>query len=149
MIGFDVSSSRRENAILVCLDAAFDPRAEIASAMPARPAQPALGTTVDCVGAKASVEFAMDVTRDFVALFGVQREDYTFAPRHYSNLCLCGYPGHSRKAAEYALKLIVEGKLQLAPLITHRLPLERYNEGIDLLERQEAIKVCFHPWLQG
>ena len=61
-------------------------------------------------------------------------------------MSLCGYPGHSRAAAEYAVDLITQGKLNLAPLVTHHLPLSRYAEGIDLLERQEAIKICFHPW---
>ena len=88
----------------------------------------------------------MDRVRDTVALFGVQREEYTFAPRHYGGLRLCGYPGHSREAAEYAVGLMTNGQLNLAPLVTHHLPLERYAEGIDLLERQEAVKICFYPW---
>jgi threonine dehydrogenase-like Zn-dependent dehydrogenase len=89
----------------------------------------------------------MDHVRDTVALFGVQRESYSFAPRHYSPaLRLCGYPGHSRSAADYAVSLIDRGALNLAPLVTHRLPLSRYEEGIDLLERQEAVKVLFLPW---
>ena len=88
----------------------------------------------------------MDHTRDYVALFGVQREEYTFAPRHYGNLRLCGYPGHSREAAEYAVGLIERGALNLAPLVTTQMPLERYGEAIDLLEKQEAIKICFRPW---
>jgi threonine dehydrogenase-like Zn-dependent dehydrogenase len=58
----------------------------------------------------------------------------------------CGYDGHFRAAAEYALERIRQGRLDLAPLVTHHLALERYQEGINLLERQEAIKVCFHPW---
>jgi L-iditol 2-dehydrogenase len=65
--------------------------------------------------------------------------------RHYT-LRLCGYKGHSRASAEYAVDLIRRGLLDLAPLVTHRLPLERYAEGIDLLETQAAIKVCFLPW---
>lgn len=144
--GFDLSPVRREYAASFCVDAAYDPRADLSESFPARPKAPRLDCTIDCVGAKTSVEFAMDHTRETVALFGVQREDYTFAPRHYGHLRLCGYPGHSRPAAEYAVGLIAEGKLNLAPLVTHHLPLERYGEGIDLLERQEAIKVCFHPW---
>jgi threonine dehydrogenase-like Zn-dependent dehydrogenase len=59
--------------------------------------------------------------------------EIAFAPRHWAGgLLLCGYPGHSREAAEYALSLIEAEKLNLAPLVTHHLPLERYNEGIDL-----------------
>ena len=106
---------------------------------------PRLESAVDCVGAKTTVEFLMDRTADVVALFGVQREDYVYQPRHHS-IRLCGYKGHSRESAEYAVDLVRKGRLDLAPLVTHRLPLERYAEGIDLLEAQKAIKVCFLPW---
>jgi len=87
----------------------------------------------------------MDATEDVVALFGVQREDYTYAPRH-GRLRLCGYKGHSRESAEYAVGLIEQVKLNLAPLVTHNLPLERYDEGMALLESRRAIKVCYWPW---
>jgi threonine dehydrogenase-like Zn-dependent dehydrogenase len=146
IIGFDLSPVRREYAASFCLDEAYDPRTDLSEDYPARPKTPRLDTVVDCVGAKASVEFAMDHARETVALFGVQREDYLFAPRHYGHLRLCGYPGHSRAAADYAVGLIEQNLLNLAPLVTHHLPLERYGEGIDLLESQEAIKICFHPW---
>lgn len=137
IIGFDLSPERRAFAASL-LDASYDPReaGEFDK----------LDGIIDCVGAKNSVEWAMDHAQYFVALFGVQRQDYTFAPRHYSNLSLIGYPGHSLEAAEYALDLVKRGTLNLELLITHHLPLERYNEGIDLLEKQQAVKVCFHPW---
>ncbi|MBV9851761.1 MAG: alcohol dehydrogenase catalytic domain-containing protein [Armatimonadetes bacterium] len=147
VVGFDLSADRASYALSQGLvDSAFDPRAGLETRLPTRPDAPALGCAVDCVGARTSVEFLMDRTADVVALFGVQREDYTFAPRHWRNLRLCGYPGHSRAAAEYAVGLIEQGQLHLAPLVTHHLPLERYAEGIDLLETQQAIKVCFWPW---
>jgi len=146
VIGFDLSAARRERALALGVDAAYDPRADLAHEFPARPGKAGLDCAVDCVGAKASVEFLMDRTADVVALFGVQREDYTFAPRHYMRLRLCGYPGHSRAAAEYAVRLVENGSLDLAALVTHHLPLEKYGEGIALLETQQAIKVCFWPW---
>lgn len=147
VIGFDLSAARREHALSLGAAAAYDSRADLSATFPARPAAPALQTGVDCVGAKASVEFLMDRTSDVVALFGVQREDYTFAPRHYSCLRLCGYPGHSRKAAEYAVGLLEREQLDLAALVTHHLPLESYGRGVDLLEAQEAIKICFDPFM--
>lgn len=146
VIGFDTSPARRAHALACGLSAALDPVDAEAEGLPARPAWPALDIGIDCVGAKRSVEFLMDHTRQAVALFGVQREDYTFAVRHYGLLALIGYPGHHRQAAEYAVDLLESGKLDLTCLITHRLPLERYGEGVDLLERQEAVKVCFLPW---
>jgi threonine dehydrogenase-like Zn-dependent dehydrogenase len=145
IVGFDLSAERRAYAQTFAVDAAYDPRDDLSGRFPARPAKPRLAVGVDCVGAKRSVEFLMDVTAETVALFGVQREDYTFAPRHYS-LTLRGYPGHSREAAEYAAALVASGKLDLARLVTHHLPLTRYGDGIDLLERQEAVKVCYYPW---
>jgi threonine dehydrogenase-like Zn-dependent dehydrogenase len=148
VVGFDPTPARRAYAVAKgIVDAAHDPRSPDTDAeFPARPRTPRLGGAADCVGAKASVEFLMDRVQGAVGLFGVQRETYEFAPRHYQNLCLCGYPGHHREAAEYAVGLIAAGRLDLTPLVTHRLPLSRYAEGIDLLERQEAIKVCFDPW---
>jgi 2-desacetyl-2-hydroxyethyl bacteriochlorophyllide A dehydrogenase len=148
VIGFDLSPERRDTALQRNLvDEAHDPRADLSTRFPARPEKTALDSGIDCVGAKASVEFMMDHVHDVVALFGVQREEYSFAPRHYHpGVRLCGYPGHSRAAAEYAVSLIVAGKLDLAPLVTHNLPLERYGEGVDLLEKQQAVKICFWPW---
>jgi len=143
VIGFDLLPARRELALQLGADACYDP-GELDDRIPLRPSRPRLETSVDCVGFKQTVEFSMDATSDVVALFGVQREDYTYAQRHH-NLRLCGYKGHWRESAEYAVDLIERGKLDLAALVTHDLPLERYDEGIALLERQEAVKVCYWP----
>jgi len=145
VVGFDPHEGRRRFALERWVDAAPDPACVPEVSFPARPATPALDVIVDCVGSKRSVEWAMDHASSRVALFGVQREDYTYAPRHYGGLSLIGYPGHSREAAEYAVALIGAGKLDLAPLITATMPLGDYQRGIDLLERQEAIKVLFVP----
>jgi threonine dehydrogenase-like Zn-dependent dehydrogenase len=144
VIGFDLLPKRRELACRIGATTCYDPQGELPE-VPAWPERPRLQSSVDCVGAKASVEFLMDRTTDVVALFGVQRTDYVYGPRH-NDLTLCGYKGHSRESAEYAVSLIREGKLNLAPLVTHRMPLMQYADGVDLLEAQKAIKVCFLPW---
>ena len=143
--GFDPVAERCETALCIGATECFDPAGDLGDRFPARPARPTLDVSVDCVGFESSVAFLMDRTADIVALFGVQREPYTYAPRH-SGLTVFGYKGHSRASAEYAVALIAAGKLDLQPLVTHRLPLERYAEGIDLLEQRKAIKVCFLPW---
>ncbi len=144
IIGFDLSPARRDLAVRLGADAAFNSREELPQ-FPLRP-HASIECAIDCVGAKRSVEWMMDRTRETLALFGVQREDYSFAVRHYS-LKLCGYPGHSRAAAAYAVGLIERGQLDLTPLTTHQLSLEEYGHGVGLLENQQAIKVCFNPWL--
>ncbi len=146
VIGFDPLTDRRRYAAEWAVDEAYDPTSDLSARFPARPGVPSLDVIVDCVGAKASVEWAMDHAASRVALFGVQREDYVFAPRHYHpGLALIGYPGHSRAAAEYAVRLMTEGKLDLSRLVTHTLPLHQYSLGIDLLEQRQAIKVLFTP----
>ncbi len=147
VIGFDLSPQRRALAVRCGADAAYDTRTVSDAQIPYRWTKPVIDTAIDCVGAAVTVEWIMDRTLEVVALFGVQREAYRYQPHHYSPpLLLCGYPGHHRDAAEYAVSLIASGLLDLMPLITHRLPLDRYGDGIDLLERQEAVKVCFFPW---
>jgi threonine dehydrogenase-like Zn-dependent dehydrogenase len=145
VLGFDYAPARRQLALALGADATYDPRDGLGAQFPIRPAETALDSGIDCVGARASVEWLMDRCGGALALFGVQREDYTYAPRHWRGLRLIGYPGHTRTAAEYAVDLLARGQLRLQPLVTHILPLERYGEGVELLERQEAIKVCFQP----
>ncbi len=140
VVGFDLNPERRGLACRLGAAECYDPRDD-----PSLANAPQLESAVDCVGAKSTVEFLMDRTADAVALFGVQREDYTYRPRH-NRVRLCGYKGHSRESAEYAVDLVRKGLLDLSPLVTHRMPLERYAEGIGLLEAQGAIKVCFLPW---
>lgn len=84
-----------------------------------------------------------------MTLFGVLRDEVRFSTRHLfgPGLLLMGYGEHNRAAAETALRFIVEGKLCLAPLVTHTLPFTRYAEGIDFLRRKVAVKILFDPWL--
>lgn len=44
-----------------------------------------------------------------------------------------------------AFRLIVDGDVSVEGLITHRLPLERLAEGVDLMRRHEALKVYVTP----
>ena len=143
--GFDPLAARRSLAVGLGADECFDPGDDPDGRFPVRPARGLLDTAIDCVGSAASVGFLMDRTADVVALFGVQREDYAYGVRHHT-LTLCGYKGHSRSSAEYAVDLIAAGKLDLGPLVTHRMPLSQYGDAVDLLERQEAVKVCLLPW---
>lgn len=150
IIGFDITPSRRSYALEKgFVDAAYDPRTVQADEVGYRHTSQAMDSSIDCVGAKASAHFLMDHTKDCVALFGVQREPFTFDVRHFVGLRLCGYKGPSKQSAEYAVGLMRDGLLDLGVLVTHHLPLESYARGVALLERQEALKICFWPWKDG
>ncbi len=142
VLGFDPIAERRELALTLGADACFDPTTVSDAEVPLRRAMDA---GIDCHGAKASVEWLMDHTARTVALFGVQREDYTYGLRH-AGLWVLGYRGHFRESAGYARSLIAAGKLDMAAFSQVSLPLERYGEGIDLLDQRKALKICFRPW---
>jgi len=126
-------------------DEAWDPAGYI---WPDGRAHPnAFDTALDTTGLPVSIEALMGSTRETVSLFGVLREQVRFGSEHWwGGFSLLGYGTHTREAAEEAYRLIIEGRLKLTPLITHRLPFTRYADGIELLRTKEAIKVLFDPW---
>lgn len=143
VVGVDPVASRRDLALRVGADAVFAPDA---AAWPAGRGGPhAVYATIDCTGLKASIEFMMDRSQRAVAIFGVLREQISFGPQHFGGLWLIGYESHNIDAARQALQLIADGKLDLSVLISARLPFTRYLEGIGMLKRKEAVKICFVP----
>jgi threonine dehydrogenase-like Zn-dependent dehydrogenase len=147
IVALDPLPDRRALALRLGADTALAPDP---AAWPASRSVGALDDAIDLTGLPSSIEFLMDRTRRAVALFGVLREEVRFGSRHLfgPGLHLMGYGEHNRAAAETALALIREGTLELAPLITHRLPLSRYAEGVALLRDKTAIKVLFDPWAE-
>lgn len=64
---------------------------------------------------------------------------------HYRELSIVGVNGSSPEHNKQALKLIASGAVPVADLITHRLPLDRVLDAIDIVGRGEAIKVTIEP----
>lgn len=64
---------------------------------------------------------------------------------HYRELTIVGANGSSPAHNAEALRLISTGAVPVTDLITHRLPLERVLDGIDLVARGQAIKVTIEP----
>lgn len=64
---------------------------------------------------------------------------------HYRELTIVGANGSSPAHNAKALRLIAEGAVPVADLITHRLPLDRVLDGIGIVTRGEAIKVTVEP----
>lgn len=53
--------------------------------------------------------------------------------------------GAGYEAWKHALDLINEKKINLLPLITHTIELEKFREGFELLDSKEALKVILKP----
>jgi len=102
----------------------------------------------DCVGAAASVQYVLDRVDDHVVIFGVLKGEV-----HYgANLWLKGtklesyrYRRFDATDRELLLDLVGNRNLNTECLQTHHIPFYRYGETVDLLSRQEAIKVYAFP----
>lgn len=64
---------------------------------------------------------------------------------HYRELTLVGANGSSPAHNKRALELIASGEVPVHDLITHRLPLSRVLDAIELVATGEAIKVTIEP----
>jgi threonine dehydrogenase-like Zn-dependent dehydrogenase len=146
VVGFDPMAERREMALKLGADTVVDP---LSTDWPISRSQDALDDAIDMTGIPASIEFLMDRTKRAVALFGVLREEVRFTSRHLfgPGLILMGYADHNRKAAETALSLIIEGKLDLSPLVSAKMDFSQYTQAVALLREKKAIKVLFDPWI--
>lgn len=85
-------------------------------------------------------------TGQIVAIGETAKSDLTFPwTAAVFKSCTISYSfGATYEAWKQALELMGQKKLNLEPLITHRLPLEDFRKGFELLERKEALKVIMH-----
>lgn len=64
---------------------------------------------------------------------------------HYKQVVLTGSFGFTPHYIEKALYMISEGRIDPSSIITHRMQMNRIEEAIDLVTRQEALKVILYP----
>ncbi len=65
---------------------------------------------------------------------------------HYNNIWIKGHFGASYSQSKRAFQLAVSPSFPTEKFITHVLPLDEINKGIQLTKSGEAIKVVLHPW---
>ncbi len=103
------------------------------------------------VGRTELIGIAMRAVRDCgrISLFaGFDRgASVTIDPNaiHYRQLRLTGGSESRRRDYRRALKLTSAGRLNLAPLISHRFPLDRYEEAFDVAASRRGLKVALEP----
>ncbi len=139
VVGIDPLPERRRLALDLGASKTLDPAD--AAKLPGKP----FFSAIDCTGLKSAIESLMARTSDALALFGVNREDVAYGFRH-RQLALLGYGAHNRAAADKAMNLIREKRLDLAPLVSRKMPFTEYSAGVELLRSHEAIKIMFLPW---
>jgi len=60
---------------------------------------------------------------------------------HYGEFYVIGTHGSAPYHNKLVLNLLSQGRMEIKDLITHKLPLEKLKEGINLAESGEAMKV--------
>lgn len=138
IVGLDPLPARRELAKRLGADTVMDP---CEASFTARH----FHCSFDCSGHPAAVHQAMAATSRLVVLFAVQREPYVFKPEFWGGLILAGAQQHTYAAAEYAVRRLREGTLNLHALVTHTVPLAEYGQAVEWLRNKEAVKVALIP----
>jgi L-iditol 2-dehydrogenase len=103
----------------------------------------------ECAGVGASARACLDALRPLgtyvqVGIFGRDVE-VPLDAAIYKQLVLRGTVGYTAKTWERTMRILEQGRVRLDDLVSHRLPLERWEEAFDLCARGEGIKVLIFP----
>ncbi|MCY3593049.1 MAG: alcohol dehydrogenase catalytic domain-containing protein [Acidobacteria bacterium] len=105
----------------------------------------------DTAGGQRAFDLALEVTRPGgrVVLFAHAARDarvtFDINKVFRSERQVIGAYSGSPAEQTRVLDLLYEGTLDPTPLVTHRLPLDRAAEAVDLCRRRAALKVLLHP----
>jgi len=106
---------------------------------------------VSCPSGKAQEEsLSMVAPRGIINFFGGLPLDNPFIKFnsnliHYGEFYVVGTHGSAPYHNELALSLISQEKVRIKELVTHRLPLERLEEGLALAESKKGMKILICP----
>lgn len=107
---------------------------------------------VVAVGAKAAYEEALARLRPrgrLVVFSGLAPADdrigVGFNQLHYREQTLVGAYGCAHRHGVAALNLIAGGAVPVVDLISHRLPLSRLSEALDLVSARRSMKILLYP----
>ena len=102
---------------------------------------------IDCAGQNAILELSLELLQKGGEFIKV---GYDAAPLNLSldrfvnkGIRIQGHFAYNYQGWKNCLKLLELKKLDVGSIITHRIPLEQWEEGFALMERREGIKVMF------
>lgn len=104
---------------------------------------------IDFSGAEAAIAFGIDglVVGGSARLLGTSsgRVPFDLSPAVMKEIAFHTLHGRDEAAWPAAIALLAERQVDLSGLISHRLPLERYEEAFELLLAGKACKVLMDP----
>jgi L-iditol 2-dehydrogenase len=143
-------ATKRELAASLGADEVVDPNQDDLAARVRARTEIGADVVIECVGAAATVSQALTLPRrgGRVVLFGVSPKEAEVPVRPYdvfiNELTLVGSYINPFTHAR-ALELLAAGRVRVEPLISHRLPLSRFPQALDLAGGGSAMKVIVAP----
>ena len=104
---------------------------------------------VECAGAARAVDLALEMVRKrgSVCQMGLPGHplEIDFEKVAYKELKVSGGIGQRRAAWERALRFMAGGLIEVERLVSHHLPLDEWQAGFEMMERQEGLKILLRP----
>ena len=104
---------------------------------------------VDTAGVSPTLKLSMDVVRPGGQItkigWGPKPVGFSIDPIIAKAVTLQGHFSHTWEVWEKCLVLLEKGQVDLKPLITHELPIDKWEESFELIESREAMKVVLKP----
>ncbi len=103
---------------------------------------------VECSGSEAAVSTGLKLVKKLgqYVQIGIIGHPITvdFDTILYRQLKVFGVLGHSLNTWEMVMKILESQKVDLKPIISHKLPLNKWKEGFDLSETKQGIKILLY-----
>jgi threonine dehydrogenase-like Zn-dependent dehydrogenase len=107
-----------------------------------------IGLVVDCAGANSVLKQAIEMCRPNGEIIrvgmGFKPVDFCINDISMKAISIIGHMGYDTTSWRNAINLLKVGKIQVKPMITHRLGLSDWEKGFSLMASKEAVKVIFH-----
>lgn len=103
--------------------------------------------SIDCSGSPKAIESALEHTAGKMVIFSVPSGPFitpTATRRTATSIHYTRTP--NGRTSRFARNLLVSGQVDVKPLLTHEMPIEAFDRGIEVMQKQEAIKVSFTLW---
>jgi threonine dehydrogenase-like Zn-dependent dehydrogenase len=104
-----------------------------------------IGLVVDCAGTPTVLKQALEIVRSNgqIIRVGLGRTPLDFSINELSRkaINLIGHMGYDTTSWKNSINLLKKGKIDVKSMITHRLPLSKWEEGFKLMINKKAIKV--------
>ncbi|NIA07416.1 MAG: alcohol dehydrogenase catalytic domain-containing protein [Actinobacteria bacterium] len=125
---------------------------DVASMVKDRTAGLGADVVIICAPARQAHEQALQYVRkggslSLFASLPKGASDITLDSRliHYGELRVVGVSDSRPQHVARAVELMAQGKLDAESLITHRVPLDKIHEGLDLMKNKQSLKVLVNP----